>query len=194
MIETRSLTGADLDHVLDDLAALRITVFRGWPYLYDGDLDYERAYLQVYQDSPKAVVVGAFADGRLIGAATGTPLLDHADDFGAAFQATDIDMTTVFYCAESVLLPQWHGQGIGHRFFDLREAHARDLGFQKVAFCAVVRPPDHPLRPRDARSLDPFWRGRGYAPIPGVVAHFRWKDVDQSDETDKPLAFWSRDL
>ena len=79
MIDTRVLTGADLDAALDDVAALRIAVFRDWPYLYDGDLDYERGYLETYRNSEGAVLVGAFDGPRLVGAATGTPMRDHAD-------------------------------------------------------------------------------------------------------------------
>ncbi len=194
MIDVRPLTGAALDGALDDVARLRIAVFRDWPYLYDGDVAYERGYLQVYRESGAAVVVGAFDGDRLVGAATGMPLADHADDFAEAFAGSGIGMETVFYCAESVLLPACRGHGIGHRFFDEREAHARRLGFAKVAFCGVVRPADHPLRPDDARSLEPFWRGRGYEPLPGVVAHFSWKDIDQATETVHPLQFWMRAL
>jgi GNAT superfamily N-acetyltransferase len=185
-----TLTGA----ALEDVARLRIEVFRAWPYLYDGDLAYERDYLQSYRDSDGAILVGAFDGDQLVGAATGTPMVDHADDFAAAFAETNIDIAEVFYCAESVLLPAYRGQGAGHGFFDAREAHARTLGFGKSAFCSVIRPADHPLRPADYAPLDPFWRKRGYAPLPGVMAQFSWKDVDQKDETAKSLQFWCRDL
>lgn len=194
MIETRALTGAALDAALGDVARLRIAVFRYWPYLYDGDAEYERAYLAAYRDSPGAVVVGAFDGARLVGAATGTPMADHADDFAAAFNGTGIDLAAVFYCAESVLLPDYRGRGLGHAFFDAREDHARSLGFTKSAFCGVLRPETHPLRPAEYAPLDPFWRKRGYAPLPGVIARFRWKDIDQPDETDHDLQFWMRDL
>ncbi|WP_372615258.1 GNAT family N-acetyltransferase [Aquicoccus sp.] len=194
MIETRALTGAALNAALDDVARLRITVFRDWPYLYDGDAEYERAYLAAYRDSPGAVVVGAFDGARIVGAATGTPMTDHADDFAAAFDGSGIDLARVFYCAESVLLPEYRGRGLGHAFFDAREDHARRHGFTKSAFCGVLRPDDHPLRPTDYAALDPFWRKRGYAPLPGVIASFRWKDIDQPDETDHDLQFWMRDL
>ena len=94
---------------------LRIEVFRAWPYLYDGDLDYERSYLQSYRDSAGALVVGAFDGDTLIGASTGAPLVDHADDFAAAFEGTGLDLSDIFYCAESVLLPVYRGQGVGHK-------------------------------------------------------------------------------
>lgn len=193
-IRVEAMTGAALEAALDDVARLRIKVFRAWPYLYDGDLAYEREYLQSYRDSERAVVVGAFDGDTLVGASTGAPLADHADDFAAAFEGTGIDLNDVFYCAESVLLPEYRGHGVGHGFFNAREAHARKHGFSKTAFCGVQRPADHPLRPAGYAPLDPFWRKRGYAPQEGAIAHFSWKDVDQAEETRKPLQFWIRDL
>ncbi|QYX56279.1 GNAT family N-acetyltransferase [Roseovarius sp. SCSIO 43702] len=194
MIRVERLSGEALGAALDDVARLRIEVFRKWPYLYDGDAAYEARYLQTYRDSADAILVGAFDGARLVGASTGTPMEDHADDFAAAFAGQDTALDQIFYCAESVLLPEYRGQGIGHRFFDLREAHARDLGRRYSAFCGVIRPDDHPLKPQDYQPLDPFWRKRGYAPVEGAVAHFRWKDLDQPGETDHALQFWMRRL
>ncbi len=192
--DVRPLTGSALEAALDDVARLRIEVFRVWPYLYDGDLEYERAYLQSYRDSDKAIVVGAFDGDTLVGASTGAPLTDHADDFAAAFEGSGLDLTQIFYCAESVLLPAYRGQGVGHKFFDQREGHARALGFTKCAFCSVQRPADHPMRPAQYRPLDAFWRARGYEPLPGAIAQFSWKDVGEEAESQKPLQFWIRDL
>jgi len=190
----RALTGAALDAALDDVARLRITVFRDWPYLYDGDAAYERAYLQAYRDSDRAILVGAFDGETLVGASTGAPLSDHADDFAAAFADQPYALSDIFYCAESVLLPAYRGRGIGHQFFDFREAHARTLGFTYSAFCGVIRPDDHPARPDAYRPLDSFWKARGYQPLPGAVAQFAWKDLGQTSATLKPLQFWIRAL
>jgi GNAT superfamily N-acetyltransferase len=193
-MQVETLRGAALADALDDVARLRIAVFRAWPYFYDGDLAYERAYLQSYRDSARAIVVAARDGDRLVGAATGAPLAEHADDFAEAFAGSGLTLSDIFYCAESVLLPAFRGQGLGHAFFDAREAHARALGFSKSAFCAVQRPDDHPLRPEGYVPLDGFWRKRGYTPLPGVTARFSWKDIDQPAETRKPLQFWIRDL
>lgn len=194
MTEVRVLTGAALDAALDDVAALRISVFRDWPYLYDGSLDYERRYLETYRHSAGAVVVGAFDGARLVGAATGTPMEDHAGEFAAPFEGTGLALHEIFYCAESVLLPQYRGRGIGHRFFDRREDHARALGRQWSAFCAVIRPPGHPMQPAGHRGNEAFWAGRGYGVLPGVVAEFSWKDIGEAEETAKPLQFWIRNI
>ena len=57
------LTGASLKTALPELARLRITVFRDWPYLYDGTLEYEQGYLAKFAEAEGAVVVAAY-DGR----------------------------------------------------------------------------------------------------------------------------------
>lgn len=193
-VALRALTGTALENVLENVAQLRIEVFRAWPYLYDGDLAYERDYLSAYSCSEQAIVVGAFDGAQLVGASTGAPLADHSDDFADAFAGTGLDIEQVFYCAESVLLPAYRGRGLGHGFFDLREAHARALGFRHCAFCSVCRPDDHPARPSEPRTLDLFWRKRGYQPLEGAIASFSWKDVGDDSESAKQLQFWHRSL
>ncbi len=193
-MKVRAITGNDIEDALDDVARLRITVFRDWPYLYDGDFEYERRYLQAYKASEDALIVGAYDGDWLVGASTGAPLSDHADDFAEAFLRADLDLKKIFYCAESVLLPSYRGRGLGKTFFDMREAHAHTLGFEQICFCAVERQDTHPLKPVEYRPLDGFWKNRGYEPLQGVVARFAWKDVDQPRETRKPLQFWLRNL
>jgi len=190
----RVLRGAEVEGALDALADLRITVFREWPYLYDGDRAYERRYMASYRDSPGAILVGAFAGDRLVGAATGTPMEDHSAEFAAPLSGLGIPLSEIFYLAESVLLPEYRGQGAGHAFFDAREAHARALGRRHAVFCAVIRPSDHPRRPDAPRSLAPFWKKRGYAEVPGATADFAWKDLGDTAETRKPLQVWMRNL
>ncbi|WP_298839714.1 GNAT family N-acetyltransferase [uncultured Roseobacter sp.] len=193
-LDYRLLAGGDLASAIDDVAALRIAVFAEWPYLYDGDMNYERNYLAPYLSSDAATVVGAFDGDRLVGASTALPLTKHSDDFSAAFAGTDFDLSDLYYCAESVLLPEYRRQGAGHRFFDARERRARSLGFSRSCFCAVTRPETHPARPAHYRPLDDFWRARGYSPVPGAVAYFSWKDAGEPEETEKPLQFWIRSL
>jgi GNAT superfamily N-acetyltransferase len=177
-----------------DLAGLRIAVFRAWPYLYDGDIAYERGYLQTYLKAPGAFVCGAFDGERLVGAATASPLSQHRDEFAKPFAERGLDIGEFFYFGESVLLPEYRGQGAGVRFFEAREAEARRQGFAKCIFSAVVRPPDHPMHPADYVPLDGFWKNRGYARIDGFVTGFSWKDIGEAEETEKPMEYWMRQL
>lgn len=189
----RDYRGAEIAEVIEDLARLRIAVFRDWPYLYDGDLDYERDYLARYAKGD-SIVVAAFEGVDIVGASTGMSLSEHSNDFGAAFYGSDVDIKNTFYCAESVMIKPHRGRGAGHVFFDRREAHARHLGYTFSTFCSVIRSQDHPARPTGYRPLDPFWRARGYTPLEGVIARFCWRDIGAAAETEKPLQFWGRTL
>jgi len=197
-VTLEALTGARLEACLDDLARLRIAVFRSFPYLYDGDEAYERRYLRTYVETPGGVLIAARdgdRGGRVIGASTGVPLAGEPEEICAAVTAGGLAVDTTFYFGESVLLPEYRGQGVGVRFFQAREDHARAQGgFTHAVFCAVERPVDHPRRPADYQPLDDFWRRRGYAPLPGARCTFSWRDLDEEAQSPKPMAFWGRAL
>ncbi len=193
LILTR-LTGQALARAIPDLARLRINVFRAFPYLYDGDSDYEARYLQTYADAADSVLIAALHGGRIVGAATGLPLEAETDDVTSPFKLNGYALGSIFYFGESVLEPGYRGQGAGVAFFEEREAFARALGRSHAAFCAVERPADHSRRPSDYTPLDEFWRKRGYAPVAGLRTEFSWKDLDDAAETLKPMQFWMKAL
>ena len=189
------LTGEAIAPALPALARLRIAVFRDWPYLYDGSLAYEERYLAKLAAAQGAVVVAAYDGAEIIGCATAAPMAEVEAEFAQPFRQHGMDIARVFYCGESVLLPAYRGRGLGHAFFDHREAQARRLGtFTHVAFCGVVRPESHPLRPEAYVPLDQFWSKRGYAKADGLVGQFTWKDIGESAETAKPMQFWLKSL
>ncbi|MGD9511569.1 MAG: GNAT family N-acetyltransferase [Geminicoccaceae bacterium] len=194
-VRIERLTGDRLKLLLPDLARLRIAVFRAFPYLYEGSLEYEERYLQTYLEAADSVIVGAFDGEAVVGASTGLPLSHEPPSLTDTFTAHGYEVPKVFYFGESVLLPDYRGHGVGVAFFREREAHARALGrFDWAAFCGVVRPADHPRRPPDYIPLDAFWRKRGFAPVPGMVGSLTWRDLDETEESAKPMQFWVKRL
>jgi GNAT superfamily N-acetyltransferase len=187
-------SGTEIAHRLEDVARLRIGVFRDWPYLYEGSLGYEREYLSAYARSNESLFVLAFDDGKVVGASTGLPLADTTVEFHQPFAGQGIAIESVFYFGESVLLPGYRGRGIGHAFFDRREAHARALDrFQWTAFCSVDRNDDDPRCPQDYRPNDAFWHKRGYQRRAGMTMRLPWKEAGRG-EVVHPLTFWLREL
>lgn len=194
MIRIEHLSGAALAPHLKGLAGLRISVFRAYPYLYDGDADYEAWYIADFARAEGAVVIAALDGDVLIGAATASPMRAQKDAFSSPIARVGLNPDELFYFGESVLLPEYRGHGIGHRFFDAREAAARAQGYSRTGFYAVVRPEDHPAKPAAYSPLAAFWNKRGYAPLEGAVADFPWKEVGQAAEVPHPMQFWARSL
>lgn len=192
-IET--FTGAAMAPLLPALSRLRIAVFRDWPYLYDGDAAEEERYLADFVVAPSAGLVVAFDGAEPVGCATCVRLAEEDDGLRGPFRAAGIDPARVFYFGESVLLPRYRGRGLGVGFFAAREAHARrvsDCDF--AAFCAVIRPAIHPLRPAGHVPLDAFWRRRGFTPYPGLTCTMDWKQVDGPGQVINRLSFWLKSL
>lgn len=194
-LHVERFSGAEIAPWLEALADLRIAVFREFPYLYEGSHAYERRYLQTYVEAPESVLVLVRDGEAVVGASTGIPLADETEEFRRPFREHGHDAGRVFYFAESVLLPAYRGLGLGGRFFDEREAHARSLGrFDLAAFCAVERPADHPRRPPGYRPLDGFWQRRGFEKHPELRTTYAWQDLDEKEESPKPMTFWLKRL
>ena len=193
------VSGPALERFIPDLAALRIRVFREYPYLYDGSPEYEARYLATYSRARGSVVVLARDGERIVGASTALPLAEETDAIKAPFLAAGYDPARVFYLGESVLLPEYRGRGLGVRFFAEREAHGQALaadptsGFGPLAhfaFCAVERADDDPRRPPGYEPLNRFWRKRGYVRHPALRTEFRWQELGEAVESPKPMVFW----
>ena len=190
-----TLTGAAIADAIPVLAELRIAVFKEFPYLYDGSLEYEAAYLQTYLECADSLIVTVQDGAEIVGASSALPLAFETPELRQPFETQRWDVRRVFYLAESVLLPAYRGRGLGHQFFDLREAHARRLGgFTHSAFCAVKREDNHPARAGGPRSLETFWRGRGYAPDSSLSATLHWREIGQAMQTPHEMGFWVKPL
>lgn len=194
-LDIRCVQGAQVLPYLDDLAHLRITVFREFPYLYDGDMAYERDYLKTYSDCDDSFFAVVLDGSSVAGVSTAIPMKHEEALFQQPLRDHGWPIDAVCYFGESLLLAPYRGRGLGVEFFRLREGFARSLGgCRYTAFSAVQRPADHPLRPAGYVPLDAFWEKRGYQPHPELLAYYRWKDVDQSTETAKPMMFWLKTL
>jgi len=197
-ITFKQFIGPAVRAYIPELARLRISIFREYPYCYDGNLDYEADYLAAYARSASSLFVLAFDQDNLVGASTGLPMTDAMADVQTPFIQHPYPLETVFYFGESILQPAYRGQGIGHRFFDARENYARQAdetysAYQYTCFCSVRRADDDPRRPPGYQSLDAFWGRRGYAKMPLLTTSMTWKEVNQPAESGHMMDFWLKD-
>lgn len=185
-----SFKGQDIFKYIQELANLRIEVFCEWPYLYDGHLDYEKEYLKKYAQSENSFIGIAFYKGEVIGMTTAIPLEEADKEFQAPFETP----SDYLYWGESVIRKDHRGHRIGHEFFKLREDYAKQLKKKFCTFCAVIRDDSHPRRPFDYKDLGSFWQRMGFEKLENEVIEFPWQDLDEKEETLKPMSIWVKPL
>jgi len=186
--------GNAIESVFEDLAKLRIAVFRDYPYLYEGSLDYEMEYLKTYSRSEHSFLFAIYDREQMVGATTCIPLRDETADIRQPFEEAGYDIDGIFYFGESILLRSYRGLGLGHRFFDAREQYASSFGtFTSTCFCSVERE-NHPDKPADYRPNDTFWIKRGYQKVPDLKATMEWPDIGETISTPKTMIFWMKEI
>ncbi|AEA45067.1 hypothetical protein [Fluviicola taffensis] len=185
-------TGKDILPLIPSLGQLRISVFYDFPYLYEGSLEYEQAYLQIYSKNSRSIAFGVFDGEKPVGATTGIPLTAESTEIQQPFIDRGLNLDEIFYFGESILLAEYRSRGLGHLFFDVREKHALENGFKTTAFCSVIRSENHPLRPVDYRPNDAFWIKRGYTKQ-DFSCKMSWLDRNEREETEKELLFWTKE-
>jgi GNAT superfamily N-acetyltransferase len=182
-----------LEPYIDALGGLRISVFRDWPYLYEGSLEYEREYLRTYVSCERSLVVLVMAGDQAVGATTCMPMAEEGPEFQEAFLRDGYDLGRICYLGESILLPEYRGKGLGRVFFEKRHAHAAKLGSSMTTFCAVDRAVDDPRRPAQHRPLDEMWMQQGYVKQPQLQAQLEWQEVGEAQPSSKSLTFWTKE-
>ncbi|HPR61434.1 MAG TPA: GNAT family N-acetyltransferase [Prolixibacteraceae bacterium] len=194
-LSIKIFTGSEALMFIDDLAQLRITVFKEYPYLYQGSVDYEKKYLKKFAVAKNSVMVIAFDGEKVIGVSTGLPLVYETDGVTKPWVDNGHSLDDIFYFGESVLLKEYRRNGLGNQFFIERENWARKLGaFNILAFCAVIRENNHPLKPADYFDLAPFWKRKGFEPMHGYICNISWQEIGEQNESNKPLQFWYKKI
>jgi GNAT superfamily N-acetyltransferase len=194
-IHVRSFNGAGLKPYLHTVAKLRTEIFREYPYFEEPDLEHESNYLRKLTSCKEAIAVLIFDNTTLVGASIGQPLNREEAAVQQPFKEKQLDIDSYFFFGDSALLKQYRGRGIGHHFFDAREAHVRHhKKFTHICFCVPDCSLDDPLRPKDYILLDDFWRKRGYVHFPEMKCYLSWRQIGEAKASKKQLSFWIKDL
>lgn len=193
-LSLKVFTGAEARAYLEPLAAMRIDFFKEFPYLYQGSLDYESAYLETYFRSHNSAILLVFKGDTLLGFSNIIPLDEEMIEIQSAFSEKGMNLDEYLYIGEVMLDPICRGQGLARRFFEFHEAYAQEIGYSKLVFMTVQRPINHPERPKAYRGLEPIWQHFGYEKLPGVLVKIPWKQIDTGQEEDNTLDIWLKDL
>jgi len=194
-IEIKRLSSQQMIPFISDLAELRVKIFYEYPYLCEGDLEYEKNYLTSYTQFSESIFVLVFDDNKLVGASTATPLKNETDEIKLPFLANNWDLNKIFYVSEGILLPKYRGHKIGLNFSRQVEEAIREKGiYETITFSVVDRQPDDPRRPIDWNPPDRFWEGLSFTKHRELKTFFKWKEIGESEASPKPMIFWLKQL
>jgi GNAT superfamily N-acetyltransferase len=193
-IHVRSFTGAGLKPYIHRVAKLRMEVFRDYPYFEEPDLDRETLYLRKIASCKESIGVLIFDNTTLVGASLGHPLNIEEASVQQPFKDKHLDVDSYFFFGDSALLKNYRGRGIGHHFFDAREAHVlHHKKFKHICFCVPDCPENDPQKPKDYIPLHDFWRKRGYIHHPEIKCTLLSKQLGEAHPKEIQMSFWIKD-
>ncbi len=187
------LNGLEARSHFEQMAKLRISVFKEYPYLYEGTIAYEKVYLESYFKSQNCLIFLVKDKATLVGMTTCIQASDVHEEFKQVYEKFNLDPKKILYFGESILLPEYRGKGLGKVFFQEREDFGKCLGLTHFSFCAVVREDNHPLKPTNYLPLTSFWQQMGYKAIPSMTMEISWKDLNEKIESKKTMQFWMKE-
>ncbi len=194
MIEIRKFYSSEIAKYLDEIGNMRIQVFKEWPYLYKGSLEYERKYLKTYSENQQSLCLLVFDRANLVGISTATALENEDDAVKHPLKNLGYSVSEICYFGETCILPEYRGRGLYKSIFFEREQFAKEIQKSFACFCAVIRDLNHPLKPKTYLDLAPIWQSYGYKNLQGAVMNFKWQDIDENQESQKSLSIWIKQL
>jgi hypothetical protein len=191
-MEIEIFGGEKIKDVIDELGNFRITIFKEYPYLYDGNLDYERKYLSRYGNISDSILLLVRDKEGILGAATGIPLVNDEPEFTEPFKDKNLD--EIFYIGELMIRKDNRSKGIGtlllKNMLDLIDKNQ----FKTVCLYTVDRGNNHPLKPDFYQSPDSLWRKFGFEKHSSHIVYLSWRDLGNVAETKKPMNVWIKDF
>ena len=200
MLRYEAVLGSGIAEMLDDVASLRIELFRHYPYLYDDDLGYEKNYLKGLSENEESFVVAAYRDDEVVGAATALPLLSSAEILNGVrehFSRAGFSPSTCYYYSEILVRPAQRYHGIAKEFYRRRDETAIRLGYSTVCFAALNAEEIRSPRPSDYFDPSDMWRRMGFVQHRDIYVDHRWPTLQPDGTTlemKHRLYFWIRHL
>ncbi len=186
------LKGNEIKDYIDALGHFRIEIFKEYPYLYEGDMKYEREYLSRYSKSSESILILMKDSQGLVGACTSLPLKDEDTDFIKPFETNAIE--EILYIGEIMVRADSRGKGLGTRLLSKMLELVNLSKFKTVCFYTVDRGTNHPLQPSNYKSPESLWNRFGFFKDPVKVVYCPWKDLGDTTETNKPMNVWIKEL
>lgn len=193
-ISLQAFTGKEAKKYLKQIANIRITMFKEFPYLYEGSLEDEEEYLNIYFSSENSIVLLVLDGDEVVGFSNSIPLNDEMEEIKAPFIKNKIDISKYLYIGEMMIKEKYRNKNLSNIIAKYHEEHAKEKNYSNMVFMTVIRPDDHPLKPENYRPLEPLWKSLGYRILEEMKIKIPWKQIDGDIPQENQLEVWSKEL
>ncbi len=170
-------------------------MFREYPYLYDGNIEYEKEYLKRYINSQRSCIVLAYSENDIVGVCTCLPLEDELEEIYAPIEQKRFEIKNILYGGEALVLKSYQESGLSRKFEEICVTHEKKIipSLTHILVCTVERG-NHYLKPDNYSDISLILNKLNYKKLDGVKCVLSWKDIDKVKEDNKSLSYWIRDL
>lgn len=179
---------------VQDVIEISHRIYRGYPYLYNGDdPDYE-AYLHTYPQSENAIVCIVFEGKTAVGLAAGRPMIEAREFYKQPLIDHGYDLSQLFYMGEYGLQPEYRGQGIEELMVKSLEDFAAMIGFSHLCHWEMDGASDDPKQLLGYIPGNSFWKKLNHAKHNELNFTLIWTDIGAAVETPHVAEYWMKEL
>ncbi len=172
---------------IEQVARLRIKIFKEYPYLYDGNLEQEREYLKPYIESQDGILIIAKDGDKSIGAITGLPLRESMQELKDCYARESQNIDDMFYLGEVVLLKEYRGKGIGIFLYKALEEYLSSKKYSKIVFCAIAKEGND-----QKKSKENYYKRLGFIRRFDLSLNVSYKKIGEEFETESKMNIWEK--
>lgn len=188
-----------LAHYSSLLSSWRISSFRDFPYLYEGNAEYEEEYLNGFCANSRSVMFRAYCNAETIALLSGLPLessFEIIQETAALSALCEVPCHDMFYISEVIVHPEYQGRGLARTLMKQAEEYAATQGYRAACFLTVVRDNHDPRKPAYYYDPDLIWSRFGYTRTT-ITTSFDWptRQLDGTvRNTAHELVYWFKPL
>lgn len=187
-MQTQVLKGKEAGRYIDDLADLRISYFREYPYFYQVNRSVEKEYLTTYSRSPNTLFV--VAGEEAVGVLTGCPLTESIEGYQRPFVNKKMELDKVFCLGEFVFQSGYENEAIQKKMYEqLEEQIRKERKYSQIVVYEIVRL-ENDLEPPGYVSIEEFWEKMGFVKQADLALSIPWEDSRTNRLVDHTLVAW----
>ena len=191
-ISIRTFRGELISPFLQDITDLCITIYKEYPYCYEGTKEEYFPFIEYYAHD-NGIACLLFDGNHPVGVAIGMPISEMREKYKAPFHHArpHENFEEIFYLGEILLLKDYRCRGLGtEMYLEFERSVKENKNFKKICFCKIDESNQTNLEPENYKPLDGFWEKNGFDRCDDITVIVNWQNVGEVDESPHKLVYW----